>query len=91
VKQEGNHGKKGGMKAGCPVAGDKGSVLMEYVVMSCVIASAIIAFWHMELYNPRTGWQEGTKIPGTEKRFWLGRGTVEFYQRVLGSIALPVP
>lgn len=73
------------------VAGERGSVLMEYVVMSCVIASALVTFWNTQLYDYRNGWKEGTPIPGLEEKLRLGRDTVEFYQRVLGGIALPVP
>ncbi len=61
-------------------AGDKGSVLMEYVLLCCFTAAVIIEVWHTELYNFDTGWKGE-----------LGRGTVDFYQRVLGGIALPVP
>ncbi len=72
------------MRAGRrPAFGDKGSVLMEYMVMSCVIASALVVFWHTELYDFRNGWKDG--------KLKLGRATVDFYQRVLGGIALPVP
>lgn len=79
------------MKKVQPDIGEKGSVLMEYVVMSCVIASAIVVFWNTQLYDYENGWKEGTPIPGMEKKLRLGRETVEFYQRVLGGIALPVP
>lgn len=71
--------------------GERGSVLMEYMVMSCVTVSAIVVFWNTQLYDHRNGWKEGTPIPKLEKKLRLGRETVEFYQRVLGGIALPVP
>lgn len=63
--------------------GERGSVLMEYMVMSCVIASALVVFWHSELYDFETGWKDGN--------LKIGRTTVDFYQRVLGGIAMPIP
>lgn len=71
--------------------GERGSVLMEYMVMSCVMVSAIVVFWHTQLYDYQNGWKEGTPIPKLEKQLRLGRDLVEFYQRVLGGVALPVP
>lgn len=69
-----------GVHAGRRFASAQGSVLMEYVLLCCFTAALVIEFWHAELYNFDTGWK------GT-----LGRGVVDFYQRVLGGIALPVP
>lgn len=66
-----------------PERNDGGSVLMEYVVLFGIATTCIVTFWYTELFNFDTGWQDG--------KFSLGRGVVEFYQRVLGGIAMPVP
>lgn len=62
------------------LSGDKGSVLMEYVVLCSFTALAIIGAWHAALYNADEGWT------GT-----MGRGLVEYYQRISGGIAMPIP
>lgn len=59
---------------------ERGSVLMEYVVLCCVTAAAIIGTWRLELYDPDAGWT------GT-----MGRALVDSQQRLLEGIALPVP
>lgn len=64
-------------------SGERGSVLMEYVVLCAGVGAVLVLFWHMELYNHTEGWRDG--------KLKLGRSTVNFYQRVLGSIAMPVP
>lgn len=57
-----------------------GSVLMEYMVLSCFTALVLIGTWHSALYNADEGWT------GT-----MGRGLVNAQQRILGGIAMPVP
>lgn len=71
------------MKTRLRATGAGGSVLMEYVVLCSFVAMALILFWRVEIYDFSSGWQEGT--------LGLGRSVVEFYQRVLGGIAMPVP
>lgn len=61
-------------------AGEKGAVLMEYVLLCCLVAVLIICTWKAELYDFKEGWR------GT-----LGTPLLQFYQRVLGAIALPIP
>jgi len=61
-------------------AGEKGAVLMEYVLLCCLVAVLIIWTWKAELYDFKAGWR------GT-----LGTALLQFYQRVLGAIALPIP
>ena len=53
---------------------------MEYVVLCSFTALAIIGAWHAALYNADEGWT------GT-----MGRGLVEYYQRISGGIAMPIP
>ena len=62
------------------VSGNKGSVLMEYVVLCCFTALVIVAAWHLDLYNADEGWT------GT-----MGRALVDSQQRLLEGIAMPVP
>ena len=71
---------------------DRGSVLMEYVVLCGAVGMLLVVFWHTELYDFRQGWHDGPMgLKLNDGKIGFGRGTVEFYQRVLGGIALPVP
>ncbi|MBQ7252072.1 MAG: hypothetical protein IJS32_05665 [Kiritimatiellae bacterium] len=59
---------------------NRGSVLMEYVVLCGAVMLLIDFIWRMGLYNPTEGWDT-----------ILGRPIEAYYQRVLGGIALPIP
>ncbi len=68
------------MKARSAASGDKGSVLMEYVVLCCFTMAAIFIAWRTELYDYEKGWTGH-----------MGTGIVNYYQRVLGGITMPIP
>lgn len=58
---------------------DRGSVLLEYVVLCCGVGTALILFMHANFYNPVDGF------------VGLGRDLVVFYQRFQTLLARPVP
>lgn len=60
--------------------GERGSVLMEYVVLCSAVMLLVEFIWREGLYSPSEGWK------GT-----LGTPIESYYQRVLGGIALPIP
>jgi hypothetical protein len=64
---------------------------MEYVVLCWFTMFAIFIFWHTELYDFRTGWIRAEGKEKEEGKVKMGEGIVNFYQRILGSIALPIP
>lgn len=53
---------------------------MEYVVLCCCTMAAIVLVWRTELYDYDKGWTGH-----------FGTGLVNYHQRVLGGIALPIP
>lgn len=60
--------------------GDRGSVLMEYVVLCGAIMVLVDVVWRFGLYSPSAGWNG-----------LFGAPIELYYQRVLGGIALPIP
>lgn len=97
VFRERTRGCAAGEKAPCTRTkragrSDRGSVLMEYVVLCSAVGALTVLFWHVELYDFRQGWHDGPiGLKMNDNEIGLGRGTVEFYQRLLGAIALPLP
>lgn len=62
-------------------ARERGSVLMEYVIVNILIAVPLILMWHTEIYDYATGeWKDD-----------FGSGIQAMFQRVLSGIALPIP
>jgi len=59
--------------------GERGSVMMEYVIVLCGIGVALMVFMNREFFDYRNGFGP------------LGQGVVAFYQRTLGGLSLPVP
>lgn len=66
------------------LAGDAGSVLMEYVVVCCFIACVILLFLHNEFYNVIDGYH-------TRGPLKLGEGYVYFQKLRLFALSLPIP
>ena len=58
---------------------ERGSMLLEYVIVLCGIGVALIVFMNREFYGITQGFGP------------LGQGIVAFYQRTLGGLSLPVP
>jgi len=59
--------------------GERGSVMMEYVVVLSGIGVALMLFTTRQFYSVTDGFGP------------LGRGVVAFYQRTQGGLSLPVP
>ena len=58
---------------------EKGSMMMEYVLVLCGIGVALMVFMNREFFGYKNGFGP------------LGQGIVAFYQRTLGGLSLPVP
>ena len=61
------------------LASEKGSMMMEYVLVLCGIGVALMVFMNREFFDYNNGFGP------------LGQGIVAFYQRTLGGLSLPVP
>lgn len=59
---------------------ERGSVLMEYVLVQVLVACLLAAVMNALFYD----WSSGTFGPA-------GLGVKSFYQRLLGGLSLPVP
>ena len=59
---------------------DRGSILMEYVLMQTLVACLLMLVMNELFYN----W-------GTDEFGPAGMGIKFFYQRLLGGLSLPVP
>ena len=57
-----------------------GSVLMEYVVLSCLVGVLLLEFVHGLFYNPKDGFRPALGIP-----------FVQHHRRNLSALALPIP
>lgn len=57
-----------------------GSVLMEYVVLSCLVGVVLLEFVHVLFYNPVDGFRPALGIPFVQRQ-----------QRSLSALALPIP
>ncbi len=60
---------------------DRGSVLMEYVIVNLAIAVPLLLLWHKGIFDPLKNEWVGE----------LGLGIQAMFQRVLSGIALPIP
>jgi len=61
--------------------GERGSVLMEYVIVNLAIAVPLLLMWHTSIFD-------------YSKNEWVGEfglGIQAMFQRVLSGIALPIP
>ena len=58
---------------------ERGSMMMEYVIVLCGIGVALMVFMNREFFDYTNGFGP------------LGQGIVAFYQRTLGGLSLPVP
>ena len=58
---------------------ERGSMMLEYVIVLCGIGVALIVLMNREFYGITQGFGP------------LGQGIVAFYQRTLGGLSLPVP
>ena len=58
---------------------ERGSMMLEYVIVLSGIGVALIVFMNREFYSITQGFGP------------LGQGIVAFYQRTLGGLSLPVP
>ncbi len=58
---------------------ERGSMMMEYVIVLCGIGAALAVFMNREFFDYSKGFGA------------LGQGIVAFYQRTLGGLSLPVP
>lgn len=82
---------------------DKGSVLMEYLILNMLIGTPLIVFMHLGFYNLNDGF---TKIGSGEDRYdksvfvfsseplrvtTPGIQIKHYYQRILTGIGLPIP
>lgn len=61
------------------IASEKGSIMLEYVIVLCGIGVALIVFMNRAFFDISAGFGP------------LGREIVAFYQRMLGGLSLPVP
>ena len=61
------------------LASERGSMMLEYVIVLLGISVALIVFMNREFYSVTDGFGP------------LGRGIVAFYQRTSGALSLPVP
>ena len=61
------------------VESERGSMMMEYVIVLCGIGAALAVFMNREVFDYSKGFGA------------LGQGIVAFYQRTLGGLSLPVP
>lgn len=71
--------QRAGRTAECAVESERGSMMLEYVIVLCAIGAALAVFVNREFYSPVDGFGP------------LGQGIVAFYQRTLGGLSLPVP
>ena len=60
-------------------ASERGSMMMEYVMVLCGIGAALAVFMNREFYSAGGGFGS------------IGEGVVAFYQRALGGLSLPIP
>lgn len=61
------------------VATNRGSAMMEYVIVTGVLAIGLVAFMGRAFFDPSRGFGP------------LGQGLVAFYQRTFGGLSLPIP
>ena len=66
-------------KTGAGLKARRGSMLMEYVVVTCGIGAVLMVFMTRAFYGIGSGFGP------------LGQGLVAFYQRLFGGLSLPVP
>ena len=57
--------------------GDDGSITLEYC-MTLGVASPVLVLW-LEIFNPETGYTD------------FGWSMMQFFQRILTGISLPIP
>ncbi len=60
--------------------GDKGSMIMEYVVVTAFIAAALAIFLNREFFDFSSGFAGE-----------LGQNVLAFFQRASGGLSLPIP
>ena len=82
----------------CTRKNERGSVMMEYVVVTFFVAAAIVFLWHgiynfetasvndksTTYYSPSSNSLENSTAP-------LGQEILNFFQRLTSGIALPIP
>ena len=61
------------------VKAECGSIMMEYVIVLCGIAVALVVFMNRSFYSVARGFGP------------LGQNIVTFYQRLQGGLSLPIP
>ena len=59
--------------------GERGSMMMEYVIVVSAISVAVLVFMNWSFYNIATGFGP------------LGQEIVAFFQRLQGGLSLPIP
>lgn len=74
----------GRMKKETDITNEKGSIMLEYVIVLSAIGIAMLWFSNVLFY---TGFTQGS----TTEWGPLGQQLVAFYQRTLGGLSLPVP
>ena len=60
-------------------SGERGSIMMEYVVVLCGIGVVLVIFMNRAFFDYSRGFGP------------LGQGIVAFYQSILGGLSLPIP
>ncbi len=63
---------------------ETGSVIMEYAIVTSIMAIAVFSFWYLAIYSfdPATG---------EDKFIELGLQMQIFFQYIVNGIALPIP